>query len=95
MQLFKRTPEEAFLNKTHAGEVAVAVNDIVNKIKRDITVENLFDLAASQRLSAGVRAEQLERRRNTVSKDLESDLNAIPPGSASVIWEACFYIVVK
>ena len=90
-----RTPEEAFLNKTHAGEVAVAVNDIINKIKRDITVENLFDLAASQRLTAGVRAEQLERRRNTVSKDLESDLNAIPPGSASVIWEACFYIVVK
>ena len=83
------------MNKTHAGEVAVAVNDIINKIKRDITVENLFDLAASQRLTAGVRAEQLERRRNTVSKDLESDLNAIPPGSASVIWEACFYIVVK
>ena len=30
-----------------------------------------------------------------IDKDLESDLNAIPPGSASVIWEACFYIVVK
>jgi hypothetical protein len=90
-----RTPEEAWLNKTHAGEIAVAVNDIMNKIKRDITVENLFDLAASQRLSAGVRAEQLDRRRNTVSKELQTDLNAIPPSSASIIWNACFYIVVK
>ena len=90
-----RTPEEAWLNKTHAGEVAVAVNDIVNKIKRDITVENLFDLAASQRLSAGVRVEQLNRRRNNISKELETDLNAIPPASASVIWNACFYLVVK
>jgi len=90
-----RTPEEAWLNKTHAGEIAVAVNDIVNRIKRDITVENLFDLAASQRLSAGVRPEQLERRRNAVSRELQTDLNAIPPSSASVIWNACFYIVVK
>jgi len=90
-----RTPEEAWLNKTHAGEIAVAVNDIMNKIKRDITVENLFDLAASQRLSAGVRPEQIERRRNTVSRELQADLNAIPPSSASVIWNACFYIVVK
>ena len=90
-----RTPEEAWLNKTHAGEVAVAGNDIVNKIKRDITVENLFDLAASQRLSAGVRVEQLNRRRNNISKELETDLNAIPPASASVIWNACFYLVVK
>lgn len=90
-----RTPEEAWLNKTHAGEIAVAVNDIMNKIKRDITVENLFDLAASQRLSAGVRPEQIERRRNTVSRELQADLNAIPTSSASVIWNACFYIVVK
>jgi hypothetical protein len=90
-----RTPEEAFLNKTHAGEVAVAVNDIVNKIKRDVTVENLFDLAASQRLSAGVRVEQIERRKNSISKELEIDLNAIPPANASVIWNACFYVVVK
>ena len=90
-----RTPEEAWLNKTHAGEIAVAVNDIMNKIKRDITVENLFDLAASQRLSAGVRPDQLDRRRNTVSRELQADLNAIPPSSASVIWNACFYIVVK
>ena len=90
-----RTPEEAWLNKTHAGEIAVAVNDIVNRIKRDITVENLFDLAASQRLSAGIRPEQLDRRRNTISRELEADLNAIPPSSASVIWNACFYIVVK
>lgn len=90
-----RTPEEAWLNKTHSGEIAVAVNDIMNKIKRDITVENLFDLAASQRLSAGVRPEQIDRRRNTVSRELQADLNAIPPSSASVIWNACFYIVVK
>jgi hypothetical protein len=94
-ELSARTPEEAWLNKTHAGEVAVAVNDIMNKIKRDLTVENLFDLAASQRLSAGVRPEQLDRRRNTLSRELQADLNAIPPASASIIWNACFYIVVK
>jgi hypothetical protein len=60
-----------------------------------VTVENLFDLAASQRLTSGVRVEQIERRRNSVSKELEMDLNAIPPANASVIWNACFYLVVK
>ena len=49
-----KSPEEAYLNKTHAGEVAVAVDDITKQIMKDITVENLFNLAASQGFGAGV-----------------------------------------
>ncbi len=90
-----RTPEEAWLNKTHAGEVAVAVHDIVNKITRDVTVENLFELSASQRFGSGVRPDQLESRKNTVSKELGEDLEKVPPSEAKPIWEACFHIVVK
>ena len=90
-----RTPEEAWLNKTHAGEVGVAVNDITNKLIRDVTVENLFDLAASQRFGAGVSAEQLERRKRMLPQYLKEDLEQVPVSEAKEIWNACFHIVVK
>ena len=90
-----RTPEEAWLNKTHAGEVAVAVNDIANKVARDITVENLFDLSASQRFGSGIRPDQLESRRDAASRTLGDDLEKVPVSEAKPIWEACFHIVVK
>ena len=90
-----RTPEEAWLNKTHAGEVGVAVNDITNKLIRDVTVENLFDLAASQRFGAGVSAEQLERRKRMLPQYLKEDLEQVPVSEAKGIWNACFHIVVK
>ena len=90
-----KSPEEAWLNKTHAGEVGVAVNDITNKIKRDITVENLVDLSASQRFSSGIRPNQIEARKNTLSKSLGEELEAIPPSEAKTIWNASFYLVVK
>ena len=44
IEMTAKSPEEAYLNKTHAGEVAVAVDDITKRIMRDITVENLFNL---------------------------------------------------
>mgnify|MGYP001189361549 FL=1 len=89
-----RSPEEAWLNKTHAGEVGVAVNDIANKISRDITVENLFDLAASQRFGAGISAQQLERRKQMLPNSLR-EINNVPVTEAKTIWNACFHLVVK
>ena len=93
-----KSPEEAYLNKTHAGEVAVAVDDITKKIMRDITVENLFNLAASQGFGAGVSKSQLEMRmkmQKQLSKQLGEDFKGMEVSDSKKLWSSCFYLVVK
>ena len=93
-----RSPEEAWLNKTHAGEVAVAVNDITKQIMKDITTENLFNLAASQGFGSGVSNSQLQIRMNMakkVGKSLGEDFGEIEVSSSKKLWTSCFYAVVK
>ena len=90
--------EESWLNKTHAGEVGIAINDITNKIKRDITVENLFNLAASQGFGAGVSKSQINTRikmAEAAGKKLGGEFNEIPIDESNKIWSSCFYVVVK
>ena len=93
-----RTPEEAWLNKTHAGEVAVAMDDITRKIMKDITTENLFNLAASQGFGAGVSESQIKTRikmAESIGKKLDEDFVGIPMNNADKLWVSCFYLVVK
>ena len=94
-----RTPQEAWLNKTHAGEVAVAMDDITKQIMKDITTENLFNLAASQGFGAGVSKAQVETRMRmaeSIGKKLgEDELKGIELSSADKLWTSCFYAVVK
>ena len=94
-----RTPEEAWLNKTHAGEVAVAMDDITQQIMKDTTTENLFNLAASQGFGAGVSQSQLEIRKKmaeSVGKKLgEDEVKGIDVSNANKLWTSCFYLVVK
>lgn len=93
-----RTPEEAWLNKTHAGEVAVAMDDITRKIMKDITTENLFNLAASQGFGAGVSESQIKTRMKmaeSIGKKLDGDFAGIPMSNANKLWTSCFYLVVK
>ncbi len=87
---FSKEDNKSILNKTIASEIAVAIQFITNRLKRDITVENLYDFAASQRFSAGVRPEQLERRRGIYGKEAE----VIGPAEAEYIFESCFYLKV-
>ena len=98
VELSAKSPEEAYLNKTHAGEVGIAINDITNKIKRDITVENLFNLAASQGFGAGVSKSQINTRikmAEAAGKKLGGEFNEIPIDESNKIWSSCFYVVVK
>ncbi len=98
IEMKARSPEEAYLNKTHAGEVAVAVEDITSNIMRDITVENLFNLAASQSFGAGVSLSQLQTRmkmQKRMSKELKEKFETIDVSSSKKLWTSCFYLVVK
>ena len=91
------TPEkqlEALLNKVAAGEIGVAIKDITNRLKRDITMENLYDLMASQRYSAGVRPEQLERRLKAYGNEFKTEIESMPPSAAKLIYESCFHVKV-
>ena len=93
-----RSVAEAFLNKTHAGEIAVAVDDITKRIMRDITVENLFNLAASQSFGAGVSQSQLETRmrlEKQMGKNLNEDFKGLEVDNSKKLWTSCFYLVIK
>ena len=97
-EMSAKSPEEAWLNKTHAGEVAVAMNDITRKIMRDITTENLFNLAASQGFGAGVSESQIKTRMKmaeSIGKKLGGDFDGISMNNANKLWTSCFYLVVK
>jgi hypothetical protein len=87
---FQRSDPKDIMNKTIASEIAVAIEFITNKLTRDVTVENLYDLAASQRFSAGIRAEQLARRSGIYSKEAK----ALGSKEAQYVFESCFYLKV-
>ena len=98
IEMTAKSPEEAYLNKTHAGEVAVAVDDITKQIMKDITVENLFNLAASQGFGAGVSESQLETRvkmQKEMGKKLGEDFKGVEVDNSKKFWTSCFYLVVK
>ena len=97
-EMSARTPQEAWLNKTHAGEVAVAMDDITKQIMKDLTTENLFNLAASQGFGAGVSNAQLQTRMRmaeAAGKKIGEDLKSIDVASSKKLWTSCFYMVVK
>ena len=85
---------KALLNKVAAGEIGLAINDITSRLKRDITVENLYDLMASQRYSAGVRPEQLQRRLKAYGNEFKDEIESLPPSQAKLVYESCFHVKV-
>jgi len=97
-EMSARSPEVAWLNKTHAGEVAVAMDDITRKLMKDITTENLFNLAASQGFGAGVSESQIKIRMKmaeSIGNKLGGDFEGISMNNANKLWTSCFYLVVK
>jgi len=87
---FEKTDGKSILNKTIAAEIGIAIEFITNKLTRDVTVENLYDLAASQRFSAGVRADQLAKRKNIYGKEAQ----ALGKKEAQYVFDSCFYLKV-
>lgn len=85
---------KALLNKVAAGEIGVAIKDITSRLKRDVTVENLYDLMASQRYSAGVRPEQLQRRLKAYGNEFKDEIESLPPSQAKLVYESCFHVKV-
>ena len=83
----KKAPKD-ILNKTIAAEIGIAVEFIKNKLTRDVTVENLYDLSASQKFSAGVRPDQLAKRKSLYAKEAK----ALGPKEAQYVFDSCFYL---
>ena len=82
----KYSGSEQIGTKIGAAELAVSIDKIVNRYSRDIVMENLYNAAGSQGISAGVSQSQLDRRRQllgmkeediiTISNDTKA-LNAV------------------
>jgi len=83
----KKAPKD-ILNKTIAAEIGIAIEFIKNKLTRDVTVENLYDLSASQKFSAGVRPDQLAKRKSLYAKEAK----ALGPKEAQYVFDSCFYL---
>ena len=86
---------KVWASKAHAGEIGVAVDAIVNRVMKDITVENIFNVAASQKVQTGTSLGQLKRRLRTMDNALKTDLRRFPPSKAKLVWNSCFHLVVK
>ena len=86
---------KVWVSKTHAGEIGVAIDAIMNQAMKDITVENLFNLAASQKVQTGTSQSQLKRRLRTLDQSLKEDLKRFPPAKANLVWNSGFHLVVK
>jgi hypothetical protein len=87
---FGKSDGKSILNKTIAAEIGVAIEFITNKLTRDVTVENLYDLAASQKFSAGVRPDQLAKRKNIYGKEAQ----ALGVKEAQYVFDSCFYLKI-
>lgn len=79
--------EKSVLNKTIASEIAIAINNIKNKITKEITVENIYNLAVSQGLKIGVSKEQM-RARGEKSKTI------IDKSVTKTLFDSCFHLKV-
>ena len=65
---------------------------------RDITTENLFNLAASQGFGAGVSQSQLDTRmrmQKQMKQQLGEDFKSIEVDNSKKLWTSCFYLVLK
>ena len=63
-----------------------------------MTVENLFNLAASQGFGAGVSQSQLETRmkmEKQMSKKLNEEFKGLEVDNSKKLWTSCFYLVIK
>lgn len=86
---------KVWISKTVAGEVGVAIDSIVTQLMKDITVENLFNVSASQKIQSGTSMGQLKRRLKSLDNATKADIKAFPPAKAKLIWTSCFHLVVK
>ena len=78
-------PEKNVLNKTIASEIAVAINEIKNKVAREITVENIYNLAVSQGFRVGISKEQLKAR---------GEKSIVDKTVADTLFDSCFHLKV-
>ena len=79
--------EKYILNKTIASEIAVAINNISNKIMREVTLENIYNLAVSQGFQTGVSKNQLKARGESVKSIGGRE-------TINTLFESCFHIKV-
>lgn len=88
---------EKLYNKTSAAEIAIAISQIVNKYARDIVVENIVDAAASARISAGIRPEQIEARKKQLGGKLDKDFKSLPADSklTNLVFTSCFHLKIS
>ena len=86
---------EKILNKTAAAEIAIAITKITNKYAREIVLENIVDVAASQELRAGITPEQVERRKRQLEGKIDQDLEILPIEAATTVFTGCFHLKIS
>jgi len=91
----KYSKSEEIGTKTGAAELAVAIHNILNKHSRDIVIENLFNAAGSQGISAGVSNAQLENRKRLLGMSDDDIVTIInDTKSMNAVLQAGFHLKI-
>ena len=81
--------------KTGAAELAVAIHKILNKYSRDIVIENLFNAAGSQGISAGVSKSQLDNRKRLLGMSDDDIITIVNDTKAmNSVFQAGFHLKI-
>ena len=93
--VLSRNPGVVYISKTHSGEIGVAIDKILRNFMKGVVLENLHNIASSQKVQTGAALEQIQRRVSTLGGILKGELERFPPAKADLIWESGFHLVVK
>ncbi len=93
--VLSRNPGVVYISKTHAGEIGVSVDKIIRKFMKGVVLENLHNIASSQKVQTGTTMEQISRRAAGLGKLLKGELERFPPAKADLIWKSGYHLVVK
>ena len=91
----KYSGSEQIGTKIGAAELAISIDKIVNRYSRDIVMENLYNAAGSQGISAGVSQSQLDRRRQLLGMS-EDDIITISNDTKALnaVFQAGFHLKI-
>ena len=81
--------------KTGASELAVAVDQVKNKLSRDIVMENIYKAAGSGGVAAGLTDKQVKDRQRLLGISEEEVVTLRGSAKAGkVIFQGCFHLKI-
>ena len=86
---------EFYLNKTHAAEIGYLMNSITSNLVKSEVVQNIYDIANSQRFAVGVDLKKVKQHQKTTGGGKLEEIDPTNKTAYKVLFESSFHYVVK